>query len=102
MRVAAERLERLNLRNVTFRCGDGSRGWAEEAPFDGILVAAGGPDVPKAMTDQLAPGGILVMPVGDQSDQTLVRVRRGGRNLERENVLGCRFVRLRGQFGWDG
>ena len=101
MQVAADRLERLNIRNVTYRCGDGSQGWAEEAPFDGILVTAGGPDVPAALTDQLAPGGILVMPVGNQTDQTLVRIRRAGRTLEREDALGCRFVRLRGRFGWD-
>ncbi|MDQ6679455.1 MAG: protein-L-isoaspartate(D-aspartate) O-methyltransferase, partial [Pseudomonadota bacterium] len=62
--AAQQRLERLGYRNVELRCGDGSVGWPDAAPFDAILVAAGGPKVPAALRQQLAPGGRLVMPVG--------------------------------------
>lgn len=100
--IARERLERLGYRNVHVKHGDGTLGWAEHAPFDGIVVAAGGPRVPKSLLDQLAIGGRLVMPVGRGYGQQLVRITR---NAETEFVgedLGAvQFVPLIGQEGWD-
>ena len=100
MNPAACRLERLGQTNVTFRCGDGSTGWPEHAPYDAILVTAGAPAVPKSLSEQLAPGGRLVIPVGGKGSQTLVRVVRTESDFEREEYLSCRFVKLVGEEGW--
>lgn len=98
--AARRTLYRLGYINFTLRIGDGTVGWAEEAPFGGILVTAAAPKIPPAYLEQLAEGGILVMPRGDESGQELVRVtRKGSKTLE--EVLGeCRFVKLYGRFGW--
>src|SRR5690606_33585262 len=78
-RLAQERFDRLGFDNVTLKLGDGTRGWPEHAPFDAILAAAGGPDVPDVLLAQLAPGGRLVMPVGSSREhQRLVVVRHTG------------------------
>jgi protein-L-isoaspartate(D-aspartate) O-methyltransferase len=99
---ARERLERLGDGNVHIVEGDGSLGWPERAPYDAIVVAAGGPDVPPALLAQLAPGGRLVVPVGaDPREQELVRVRkREDGSTERENLGAVRFVPLVGAQGW--
>ena len=100
--AARTRLEALGCYNVTVRHGDGTLGWPEHAPFDAIAVAAGGPSVPAALLDQLAPGGRLVIPVGaTQSSQELVRVTRKARTTFHEETLGpVRFVPLIGEQGW--
>ncbi len=90
----------LGITNVSFHITDGTKGLAELAPFDGILVTAGAPSIPKPLTDQLAEGGRLVIPVGDRFSQTLKRVTKTGHGLETESFTGCRFVDLIGQFGW--
>ncbi|HEY0324372.1 MAG TPA: protein-L-isoaspartate(D-aspartate) O-methyltransferase, partial [Allosphingosinicella sp.] len=100
-RIASERMERLGYRNVRIVEGDGTLGFAEEAPYDAILAAAAGRDVPEALLDQLAEGGILVMPVGAPSGaQRLVRVRRRGGRFELEELDAVRFVPLIGEQGW--
>jgi protein-L-isoaspartate(D-aspartate) O-methyltransferase len=101
-RAAADRLRALGYANVELRAGDGTLGWPEAAPFDAILVAAGGPDVPRSLQDQLAPGGRLVIPIGPNGGpQTLVRVTRTGPDaFERQDLGGVRFVPLIGQEGW--
>lgn len=95
-------LERLGYDNVRVRHGDGSIGWPEHAPFDAIAVAAGGPDVPGALRDQLAPEGRLVMPVGPVAGrQVLVRERRGAAGrFSREQLGPVRFVPLVGEEGF--
>ena len=100
VRQAAERLESLDISNVTLRCGDGSRGWPEHAPYQAILVAAGAPQVPGALCDQLDEDGVLVIPVGEASSQSLTRVRRVAGRFHEEQVLPCRFVKLVGRHGW--
>jgi protein-L-isoaspartate(D-aspartate) O-methyltransferase len=101
MTQASERLRKLELQNVTYRCADGSLGWAEQAPFDAIIVTAGAPDVPQPLYDQLAVEGRLVVPVGGQFDQTLVRVWRTAGGERREDFFKCRFVKLLGAAGWQ-
>lgn len=99
---AGERLRGLEYDNVEVKIGDGSSGWPEEAPFDAIIVAAGGPGVPMALKEQLEIGGRLVIPVGQQKDyQRLVRVSRvSAGSFEEEDLGGVRFVPLIGQDGW--
>ncbi len=97
-----ERLERLGFaRCVRFRVGDGTVGWAEEAPFDGIVVTAGAPSVPPSLCEQLTIGGRLVIPVGRQGFQDLLVITRkeSGPHDERR-LCGCTFVPLIGQEGW--
>ena len=95
-------LESLGHRNIRIRVGDGTLGWPEEAPFEGIIVTAGAPKVPRPLVEQLALGGRLVIPVGDAFTQTLTCVRQTGEGLKYEYHGGCRFVRLIGKYGWEG
>lgn len=99
---AHRRLRELGYGNVRVHHGDGTLGWPEAAPYDTIVVAAGGPDVPPALVDQLAPGGRLVIPVGtDPRLQKLIRLRRGADGVDRREDLGdVRFVPLVGVQGW--
>jgi protein-L-isoaspartate(D-aspartate) O-methyltransferase len=103
-RLAAARMARLGYGNVRIVHGDGSRGCAEEAPFDAILAAASGSHVPEALKEQLAIGGCLVMPIGEPHRvQNLVRVTRVGEESFEEEELGAvRFVPLIGAHGWAG
>ena len=99
--TSGARFAELGYANIHVLHADGTLGWPEHAPYDAILVAAGGPAIPQPLLDQLAPGGRLVMPVGPKESQTLVRVRRrpeGG--LEREDLGDVRFVPLVGEAGW--
>jgi len=93
---AEERFRRLGLSNVETRLGDGACGWPEEAPFDGIIVAAAAPRVPEPLTNQLAPGGRLVIPIGDLASQELVILERAGNGdrLVQQQAGGVRFVPL--------
>lgn len=90
----------LGYANIQFRTGDGTRGWPEEAPFEGIIVTAGAPEIPRTLTAQLANGGRLVIPVGPRYSQTLYKVTREGNRFHEEDVTGCVFVPLLGAFGW--
>lgn len=86
-------LEGLGYANIHFRISDGSRGWPESAPFDGIIVTAAAARLPPDLEDQLAPGGRMIIPVGTDL-QELVLVRRGKKGFERQTRLGVRFVPL--------
>jgi protein-L-isoaspartate(D-aspartate) O-methyltransferase len=98
---ARARLHQLGYANVVVHCGDGTLGWPEHAPFDAIVVAAGGPDVPRALLDQLAIGGRVVIPVGGGRAQELVRVTRvGPSELQRDELGAVQFVPLIGAHGW--
>jgi protein-L-isoaspartate(D-aspartate) O-methyltransferase len=100
--AAEQRLQQLGYANVHIRVGDGTRGWPEAAPFDAILVAAGGPGAPQALLDQLEIGGRLVIPVGSEwGGQRLLKITRtGADNYEEEDLGGVRFVPLVGEQGW--
>ena len=99
--TARARLAELGYRNIDVRCGDGTLGWAEHAPYQAIVVAAGGPEIPRPLLGQLAVGGRLVIPIGDARTQELVRVTRTGpEQYDREDLGGVRFVPLIGSEGW--
>lgn len=99
---AAKTLQALGYANVHVHCGDGTLGWPERAPYDAIIVAAGGPSVPEALKAQLRIGGRLVIPIGEQREsQTLLKVTRVSETDYRtEDLGGVRFVPLIGQQGW--
>lgn len=94
-------LREVGYTNVQVRVADGTLGWAEEAPFEAILVTAGSPQIPPPLVEQLALGGRLVIPVGNSYTQTLTRVRRTPEGLKHEYMGGCRFVKLIGKHGWE-
>ncbi len=99
---ARSALDRLGVTNVVVYLGDGTRGWPSEAPFDAIVVTAGGPDVPAPLLEQLAPGGRLVGPFGKRGAQRLLRVRRTADGQFLRETLGqCRFVDLIGEHGYS-
>jgi protein-L-isoaspartate(D-aspartate) O-methyltransferase len=98
---AQERLQKLGYHNVTLRCADGTNGWEVYAPFDGILVAAGSPDLPQPLLSQLKIGGKLVIPIGkDTKTQNLIRVTRTPTGFQTEDFGACSFVPLIGEHGW--
>jgi protein-L-isoaspartate(D-aspartate) O-methyltransferase len=94
-------LEKLGYRIAT-RCGDGTVGWNEFAPYDGIIVTAAAPEVPQPLLDQLADGGRLVIPVGDLDTQSIRVVMRVGEKFESIDAHGFKFVPLIGKKGWNG
>jgi protein-L-isoaspartate(D-aspartate) O-methyltransferase len=93
-------LEALGYANVWVRVGNGTLGWSEEAPFDRILVAAGGPSVPPPLFEQLADGGRMVLPLGDQAGQTLTLVESVGGQMRTRPCGDCHFVPLVGKYAW--
>jgi protein-L-isoaspartate(D-aspartate) O-methyltransferase len=101
-RRAQANIRKLGCYNATVKWFDGTIGWSDHAPYDGILVAAGSPDVPEPLVAQLAIGGRLVIPIGDEEQQTLVRVVKTERGFIRENQGQCAFVKLIGRHGWPG
>jgi len=94
-------LDNLKYTNIVITVGDGTYGWKEHAPYDGIIVTAGAPFAPKQLLQQLSTGGRLVIPVGDQVSQELKVYRKtDGDSFELEDLGGCRFVKLIGEHGW--
>lgn len=98
---ARQNLERLGYQVVS-KCGDGTIGWSEFAPYNGIIVTAAAPDVPQPLLDQLADGGILVIPIGDIDTQNLHVIKRVKDKFETRVIVGFRFVPLIGKMGWQG
>jgi protein-L-isoaspartate(D-aspartate) O-methyltransferase len=92
--------DKLNYHNIVTRYGDGTKGWLEESPFEAIVVTAGAPEVPEVLIDQLTEGGRLVVPVGNQHTQELIKIYREKGNIQQTNLGGCRFVKLVGEHGW--
>ncbi len=100
--LARRRLESLGRYNVLIKVGDGTIGWSEHAPYDAILVAAAAPQLPRPLLEQLRVGGRLVVPMGPEESQTLMRIRRGEEGFHEEALGECRFVKLIGRHGWAG
>jgi len=94
-------LEGLGYANVWVRVGNGTLGWLDEAPFDRIVVAAGGPSVPPPLFEQLVEGGRMVLPLGDQTSQTLTLVENLGGQMRTRACGDCSFVPLVGKYAWN-
>jgi protein-L-isoaspartate(D-aspartate) O-methyltransferase len=97
---ARSALQAAGIRNVTVLVGDGTLGWRPFAPYDAILVSAASPHVPSPLVEQLAPGGRMVIPLGDRSSQTLTLVERQGEGVRSSTIADVRFVPLVGEFGF--
>lgn len=98
---SSDTLHKLGFRNIRMKCDDGTNGWSEYAPFDGILVAAGGPDVPTPLLEQLKVGAALVIPIGeDEKSQRLFRITRTEEGFKKQDCGQCSFVPLIGEHGW--
>ena len=100
-RRASEILSGLGITNCHLRCGDGSEGWPEAAPFDVIIVTAAMPGIARTLLQQLAAGGRLVAPIGDEELQTLVRISRVDDRWQEEYFGECVFVKMVGKHGFD-
>jgi len=98
---ARQLLYELGYFNVEIKIFDGTHGWMEEAPFNAIIVTAGAPDIPQPLLDQLAIDGRLVIPVGDAYAQDLMRMTKTKEGIKKEDLGGCRFVKLIGKYGWE-
>src|SRR5207249_10966608 len=94
-------LEQLGYTNVWIRVGSGTLGWPDEAPFDRILVTAGGPAVPPPLFQQLAEGGRMVVPIGDPANQVLTLVEKVGGEMKTRECGECKFVKLVGKYAWE-
>ena len=102
-RVAQTRIRQLGIYNATVKCFDGTLGWSANAPYDAILVAAGGPEVPEPLLAQLKMNGRLVIPIGElRESQRLIRVVKTEGGYKREDHGACAFVPLIGHYGWTG
>jgi len=99
--INARRLfDQLKYHNILTRYSDGTTGWRDESPFDAIIVTAGSPSIPQVLVDQLAVGGRLVLPVGGEHSQELIRLVKDEEGIHQTGLGGCRFVKLVGEYGW--
>lgn len=92
--------DQLQYHNIITRYGDGTSGWIDESPFDAIIVTAGAPRIPDKLVAQMAVGGRMVVPVGDQHSQELIKIYKEEKGIHQTNLGGCRFVKLVGEYGW--
>jgi protein-L-isoaspartate(D-aspartate) O-methyltransferase len=97
---AQQVLTHLGYKTIKFKGGDGTNGWREESPFDGIIVTAGAPDISQVLVEQLNDGGVLIIPVGSRYSQSLYKVTKKGDKFEKEERTLCVFVPLIGKYGW--
>jgi protein-L-isoaspartate(D-aspartate) O-methyltransferase len=98
---SAHTLKRLGYENIHIKTEDGTKGWNEFAPYDGIIVTAAAPHIPKSLVRQLGDGGRIVIPVGGQFGQVLTIIERRGATVEKRELCGCVFVPLIGEEGWQ-
>lgn len=101
-KTAGSILDRLGYKNVKIRVGDGTLGWEEFAPYDGILVTAGAPGIPESLLKQLKDGGRMLIPIGSSGfGQILTVVEKAGKDVRMGEICGCMFVPLIGKEGWS-
>ena len=93
--------DKLQYHNIVTRYSDGTTGWSDESPFDAIIVTAGAPEIPEALIKHLAAGGRMVIPVGNQFSQDLIKVNKNNGGIQTTSLGGCRFVKLLGEHGWS-
>jgi protein-L-isoaspartate(D-aspartate) O-methyltransferase len=99
--MQARRLfDKLHYHNIVSRYGDGTKGWKAESPYEAIIVTAGAPVIPELLASQLADGGKLIIPVGNQHSQDLIKIEKHSKGIRQKNLGGCRFVKLVGEHGW--
>lgn len=94
-------LKKLCYKNITLKLGDGTKGWPERAPFDAMVVSAGGPKIPEPYFEQLAEGGRMILPVGDEHRQELILVTKLDGRKQMQKLSDCRFVKLKGEHGFQ-
>ena len=92
--------DKLGYHNIVTRYSDGTTGWKDESPFNAIIVTAGSPEIPATLVNQLAIDGRMVIPVGNQYSQDLIKLVRTQKGIQKINMGGCRFVKLVGEHGW--
>lgn len=98
---ARKLFDELHYHNIVTKYSDGTTGWEDESPFDAIMVTAGAPAIPETLVNQLAIGGRMVIPVGTQYSQDLIRLTRDENDVHKTSLGGCRFVKLVGEHGWE-
>ncbi|MBW2200662.1 MAG: protein-L-isoaspartate(D-aspartate) O-methyltransferase [Deltaproteobacteria bacterium] len=94
--------DKLRYHNIVTKYSDGTSGWADESPFDAIVVTAGAPEIPNILVSQLAVGGRMVIPVGNHYSQDLIKLYKNEEGVRTTSLGGCRFVKLVGEHGWKG
>lgn len=94
-------LAALGYQNIRIKVGDGTLGWQEHAPYDAIVITASSPQIPRPLIEQLQPNGIFILPMGEEQLQSLVRLRKSIDGIREEYLGECRFVKLRGAYGWE-
>lgn len=94
--------DKLRYHNIVTKYSDGTSGWADESPFDAIVVTAGAPEIPNILVSQLAVGGRMVIPVGNHYSQDLIKLYKDEEGVRTTSLGGCRFVKLVGEHGWKG
>jgi len=92
--------DKLHYHNIVTKYSDGTSGWKDESPFDAIIVTAGAPEIPETLVSQLTVGGRMVIPVGTQYSQELIKLVRDEKDVHKTHLGGCRFVKLVGEHGW--
>ncbi|MFH1210467.1 MAG: protein-L-isoaspartate(D-aspartate) O-methyltransferase [archaeon] len=100
VKMAKKNIKNMGMKNIEIIKGDGSKGYAKEAPYDRIIVTAGAPDIPKPLIKQLKDKGIIVTPVGNMYSQGMIRARKEGKELKKENLGEFMFVLLKGKHGY--
>jgi len=100
-RIAKNKLDQLGYVNILYKIFDGTYGWRDQSPYDAILITAAGPEIPKTLIEQLADGGRIVAPIGDQASQTLTLLTKEGSQIRTQKLMDCSFVPLIGKYGWS-
>ena len=97
---ARKLFDRLRCHKILTKYSDGTVGWADESPFDAIIITAGAPEIPEILIHQITVGGRMVLPVGNRYSQDLIKIYKNDEGIHQSSLGGCRFVKLVGEHGW--